>query len=304
VAPGQRETARRPRETAGRQSESAGHRPETAGHRPKTAPHPPEAPPRGADAAPSPAGTVSHSLDATARPPEAAPGPLEPAVDQAWMYEGPQWPEPPGARLLPGWQPPRADRARRQRLRYAVAGLVCCLVALAAVGGFIVGRKTAPHPVPARTTGASRASSTAPAAPTAGTAAAPVTAVAVRTTAIRFFRLYATGRYPAAYLLLAPMARHRITEATWVAVHQQCQGAAGGRAYQVGQATLTGRSAVLTVTRPGTAAQPGTASTSGSGEATFVYRGGQWRYVPPDLPAYQGTPAQIVTRLQAAAACE
>ena len=128
-------------------------------------------------------------------------------------------------------------------------------------------------------------------------AASPATAAAARSAATTYFSLNAAGQYAATYALLDFRARQQVPEATWVAVHQDCKSSAPVRAYQVGPPTLTGTTAVMSVSP----ACP--AASAGGTEETFVYRDGRWLYAPSDLLSYRGTVAQIVATFKAAGDC-
>jgi len=221
--------------------------------------------------------------------------PYEPpgSPQRAWTPQGYELQQPLGPQFPPGAPPSHRPGGGPRNSSYIVLGL-SCLVVIAGVGGFIAGRKTAPHP----STPAAASTAAAPATP-AGVASstAPVSAAAAQSAARAFFSLYAAGQYAATYPLLAPLARHRISEATWVAVHQRCRSSTAGLSYKVGTATLAARSAVMSVSLAGVA------SKLGSEEVTFVYRGGRWLYAPSDLASYQGTAASIIARLRTAGNC-
>jgi hypothetical protein len=212
---------------------------------------------------------------------------------QAWAPQDFQPQQPPRSQFPPGGPPTARPGSGPRGFTYTVIGL-SCLVVIAGAGGFIAGRKTAPR----ATTPTTAPASAAPAASAAaGPAAAPITPAAAHSAATAFFSLYAAGQYAATYPLLAPLARRRIPETTWVIVHQRCRGSVAGLSYKVGKATLAGRSAVMSVSLAGAAA------TLGSEEVSFVYRDGKWPYAPSDLASYQGTAAHIITRLKAAGTC-
>ena len=91
-------------------------------------------------------------------------------------------------------------------------------------------------------------------------AAQPETASAARSVAKQYFGLYSAGQFAASYALLAPSARRAVSEATWVAVHQGCPAQAAGLAYNVSKATMTGNTAIVTVSLAGVAASLGSVS--------------------------------------------
>jgi hypothetical protein len=126
------------------------------------------------------------------------------------------------------------------------------------------------------------AASTAPASPaTTASTTQPETATAASAVARQYFGLYSAGQFAAAYGLLAPSAQRAVSESTWVAVHQGCPSQAAGLTYDIKDATLTGNTAVVTVTLAGVAS-----SLASESEAP-TYSGGQWGFVSNDLSMYE-----------------
>jgi hypothetical protein len=66
-----------------------------------------------------------------------------------------------------------------------------------------------------------------------------------------------------------------------VGVHKGCPSSSAGMAYDVKNVTMTGNTAVVTVTLAGAA------SSLASGSEAFTYAGGRWGYAPSDLSLYQ-----------------
>jgi hypothetical protein len=97
----------------------------------------------------------------------------------------------------------------------------------------------------------------------------------------QYLGLYSAGQFAIAYGLLAPSAQRAVSQATWAAVHQGCPSQAAGLAYDVKDATLTGNTAVVTVTLAGAA------SSLASESESLTYSGGRWGFVPNDLSLYE-----------------
>ena len=128
-------------------------------------------------------------------------------------------------------------------------------------------------------------------------ATAPKTAVAAKSTATLFLDQYAAGQYPATYTMLSPNAQKFITERTWVRVHQTCK-STRDVSYTVTGPVLSGSSAVVNVSLAGSG------SDLGSNQENFIYRGGRWRFVPPDLSLYKHrTAAEVTTKLKSLNEC-
>lgn len=144
---------------------------------------------------------------------------------------------------------------------------------------------------------ATAACSSAPAAPTtnaATTAAAPSSATtsspsaaarpesaaAAAAVAKQYFGLYSAGQFALSWTLLAPSAKRAVSQATWVAVHRGCPSQAAGLAYNIKDTTVTGSTAVVTVTLAGAAASLASESES------LTYSAGRWGFVPNDLSYY------------------
>jgi hypothetical protein len=97
----------------------------------------------------------------------------------------------------------------------------------------------------------------------------PETAAAASAVAKQYLGPYSAGQFAVAYGLLAPSAQQAVSQATWVAVHQGCPSQAAGLGYDVKDTTLTGNTAVVTVTLAGTA------SSLASEAESLTYSGGE-----------------------------
>lgn len=129
-------------------------------------------------------------------------------------------------------------------------------------------------------------------------AAQPENAVAARSVAEQYFGLYSAGQFAASYELLASSAQRKVSEATWVAVHQGCPAQAAGLAYKVSKATLTGSTAIVTVSLAGAAAGLGSVSQA------LIYSAGRWGLVPSDLSLYRhGSVKADIAAAKAAGYC-
>jgi len=135
-------------------------------------------------------------------------------------------------------------------------------------------------PAATATSAATIATTPTPAATTPSAAAQPETAAAARAAARQFLGLYSAGQYAASWTLLAPSVKRKVSQAAWVAVHQGCPPQSAGLAYNVSNATLTGDTAVVTVSLSGAAAAIGSVSES------LTYAAGRWGFVPSDLSSY------------------
>jgi hypothetical protein len=123
---------------------------------------------------------------------------------------------------------------------------------------------------------------TAPVSPTAAASTAqPETAAAATAVAKQYYGLDSAGQFGAAWGLLAPSAQRAVSRATWVAVHQGCPSQSAGITYDVSKATLTGDTAIIAVSLPGTA------SSLGSESEALTYSAGRWGFVPNDLSMYK-----------------
>jgi len=107
------------------------------------------------------------------------------------------------------------------------------------------------------------------------------TAAAAAAVAKQYLGLYSAGQFAAAYGLLAPSTQQTVSEPTWVAVHQGCPSQSAGLAYDVKDTTLTGNTAVVTVTLAGAA------SSLASESEALTYSSGRWGFVPNDLSLYE-----------------
>ena len=123
----------------------------------------------------------------------------------------------------------------------------------------------------------------------------PQTVAAVRSDADDYLSLYSAGQYAIIYQMLSAAARQAITEQAWVAVHQDCPGA--GRAYKIAHVVVTGKTAVVAASLPGSGKQ-------GSQTETLVYANGHWGVSPRDLSLYQhGSVAADVAAAHAQGHC-
>lgn len=170
------------------------------------------------------------------------------------------------------------------------------LAAAAVIAGGLTVTACSSSAPPAATSPASAAA----AASAASTPAQPETAAGAKAAAQQYFGLYSAGQYAAAWPLLAPTAQKAVPEATWAAVHQDCPSESAGLAYDVKNVTVTGSTAIATVTLAGAA------SSLASGSEAFTYAGGKWGYAPSpsDLSLYQhGSVAADVAAAKAQGYC-
>jgi hypothetical protein len=130
----------------------------------------------------------------------------------------------------------------------------------------------------AATTGAAIPTATAS---SARAAAQPETAAAAAAAARQYFGLYSAGQFALSWTLLAPSVQRSVSKATWVAVHQGCPAQSAGLSYEVKDTTVTGNTAVVTVSLAGAAASIGSESEA------FTYSQGRWGLVPNDLSFYK-----------------
>lgn len=177
------------------------------------------------------------------------------------------------------------------RHRLAAVGVsAAALIAIAACSSM-----PATSTTNAATTGAAPP---AAAASTPSATAQPETAAAAATVAKQYFGLYSAGQFALSWTLLAPSARRAVSQATWVAVHQDCPSQAAGLAYNIKDTTLTGSTAVVTVTLAGAAASLASESES------LTYSAGRWGFVPNDLSYYRhGSVKADIAAARAAGYC-
>jgi len=109
-------------------------------------------------------------------------------------------------------------------------------------------------------TSTARAATASASATAAAAATQPETAAAAKSLARQYFGLYSASQFAASYGLLAPSAQQAVSETTWVAVHQGCPARSAGLAYTISKATLTGNTAIVTVSLAGAAASLGSVS--------------------------------------------
>lgn len=154
-------------------------------------------------------------------------------------------------------------------------------------------------PAATATSAATMAAATpTPAASTPSAATQPETAAAARAAARQFLGLYSAGQYAASWTLLAPSVKHKVSQAAWVGVHQGCPPQSAGLAYNVSKATMTGDTAVVTVSLSGAAAAIGSVSES------LTYTAGRWGFVPSDLSSYgHGSVKADIAAAKAAGYC-
>ena len=146
--------------------------------------------------------------------------------------------------------------------------------------------------------------SAAPAAPAASavspfsTTVQPETTAGAEAVAQQYLGLYSAGQFAASWNLLTPFVQKEVPEATWVGMHQGCPSQTAGMAYDVKNITMTGNTAIATVTLAGAA------SSLASGSEAFTYAGGRWGYTPSDLALYQhGSVAADVAAAKAQGYC-
>lgn len=154
-------------------------------------------------------------------------------------------------------------------------------------------------PAPPSNTATTAAAGTAPASPAAAASKAQSeTAVGAAGVARQYFGLYSAGQFALSWTLLAPSAQRAVSQATWVAVHQGCPSQAAGLAYNIKDTTLTGSTAVVTVTLAGAAASLASESES------LTYSAGRWGFVPNDLGYYRhGSVKADIAAAKAAGYC-
>ena len=178
----------------------------------------------------------------------------------------------------------------RHRRPIAIAIATAALIA----GGLTVTAcSSSGGPAPAGTAAAAAPSSSP-------SPAQPDTAAGAKAAAQQYFGLYAAGQYAAAWSLVTPSAQKAVPEATWAAVHQECPSQTAGLAYDVKNVTVTGSTAIATVTLAGAA------SSLASASEAFTYAGGKWEYTPSpsDLSLYQhGSVAADVAAAKARGYC-
>ncbi len=156
-----------------------------------------------------------------------------------------------------------------------LAGAAVAAAALIAAGC----SSPAATPAAAPAAASPAAPATAAAASTPAPAAQPETAAAARAVARQFLGLYSADQYAASWTLLAPSVQRKVSQAAWVAVLQGCPPQSAGLAYNVSKATVTGSTAIVTVSLSGAAAAIGSAS-----EAPHLHGGPvRIRPIPPQL---------------------
>ena len=137
-----------------------------------------------------------------------------------------------------------------------------------------------------------------PAASIPSATAQPETAAGATAAAKQYLGLYSAGQYALSWTLLAPSAKRAVSQATWVAVHQGCPSRAAGLAYDVKDTTVTGNTAVVTITLAGAAASLASESES------LTYSAGRWGFIPNDLSYYKhGSVKADIAAAKAAGYC-
>jgi hypothetical protein len=134
---------------------------------------------------------------------------------------------------------------------------------------------------PATSTATTGAAAPTAAASSPNAAAQQETAASAAAVAKRYFGLYSAGQFALSWTLLAPSAQRSVSKATWVAVHEGCPAQSAGLSYEVKDTTVTGNTAVVTVSLAGAAASIGSESEA------FTYSAGRWGLVPGDLSFYR-----------------
>jgi len=92
--------------------------------------------------------------------------------------------------------------------------------------------------------------------------------------------------------------QRKVSRAAWVAVHQGCPPQSAGLAYNVSKATVTGSTAIVTVSVSGVAAGIGSVSEA------LTYTADRWGFVPSDLSSYgHGSIKKDIAAAKAAGYC-
>ncbi len=83
-----------------------------------------------------------------------------------------------------------------------------------------------------------------------------------------------------------------------MAVHEGCQGASTGLAYDIKRVAVDQDTAVVTVSVAGNQAK------AASGNEAFAYAGGRWGYMPADMGLYKhGSVAKDIAAAKARGLC-
>lgn len=171
------------------------------------------------------------------------------------------------------------------------------LVRGALIAAAVLAAAACSNGTPAAPTGTTTTTASASPAATASKAQ-PETAAAATAVARQYLGLYSAGQFALSWTLLAPSAQRAVSQATWVAVHRGCPSQAARLAYNVKDTTLTGSTAVVTVTLAGAAASLASESES------LTYSSGQWGFVPSDLSYYRhGSVKADIAAAKAAGYC-
>lgn len=149
---------------------------------------------------------------------------------------------------------------------------------------------------PAASTATAITTPTSPAA--VASTAQPETAAQATAVAKQYLGLTSASQFAAAWGLLAPSAQRTVSQVTWVAVHQGCPAESAGLAYEVKDTTVTGDTAIVTVSLSGVAASIGSESEA------LTYSAGRWGFVPNDLSFYKhGSVKADIAAAKAAGYC-
>jgi hypothetical protein len=116
-----------------------------------------------------------------------------------------------------------------------------------------------------------------------------------RAAATQFYELYSASQFAAFWNLLSPVTKSRVSENTWVSVHDACRPAGAGKSRSIKAVTVFGTAAI--VTEVVTGASPST-------EDVFSYASGRWSYSPADLSIYgHGSVTADIAAAKAAGLC-
>jgi hypothetical protein len=142
-----------------------------------------------------------------------------------------------------------------------------------------------------------------PAAPSVLTSTAPPAApvspqmkTGASAAATQFYELYSASQFAAFWNLLSPVTKSRVSENTWVSVHDACRSADAGKSRSIKAVTVFGTAAIVTEVVAGAPAN--------STEDVFSYASGRWSYSPADLSIYgHGSVTADIAAAKAAGLC-
>ncbi len=154
-------------------------------------------------------------------------------------------------------------------------GLLAGVVAVGLAGCTSSASTTPPVAGPSAT--AAGTTTESPAAPPAPVP--PGARTGVRAAAAQFDSAYFAGQFAAAWSLLAPTVRRKVTERVWVGVHDACPSTASGVTRAIKAVTVFGNTAIVT---EAVRAQ----SRRHTVEYVFYYMDGHWGYSPVDPGIY------------------